>query len=166
MRINKGVEWAAHACSLLGPLWPEKGLPLSALAEFHELPEAYMAKQMQALSKAGIVTGGRGRNGFYTLARAPKDITLLDILLAVDGEQPMFSCTEIRQNGPCAAAKEDCTLPCGIAKQFAEAEKLYRGSLAAVDLASLQAQAVESLSPSSLQKTADWLLQNHRPKTA
>ena len=68
MRINKGVEWAGHACALLVPLWPDKGLPLSALAEFHALPEPYMAKQMQALARAGIVTGGRGRSGFYTLA--------------------------------------------------------------------------------------------------
>ena len=30
MRINKGVEWAGHACALLVPLWPDKGLPLSS----------------------------------------------------------------------------------------------------------------------------------------
>lgn len=162
MRINKGVEWAAHACSLLGSLWPDKGLPLAALADFYELPEAYMAKQMQALSKAGIVRGGRGRNGFYTLARDPKEITLLDILLAIDGKKPMFSCSEIRQKGPCAVAREDCKSMCGIAGHFAEAEKLYRNSLSSVDLATLNSQAVETLSGDNLQKTADWLAQNHR----
>ena len=30
MRINKGVEWAAHACALLAPLWPDRGLSLAA----------------------------------------------------------------------------------------------------------------------------------------
>ncbi|MCG8491052.1 MAG: Rrf2 family transcriptional regulator [Sneathiellales bacterium] len=162
MRINKGVEWAAHACSLLEPLWPEKGLPLSALAEFHELPEAYMAKQMQALSRAGIVTGGRGRNGFYVLAKPPKDITLLDILLAVDGDEPMFKCTEIRQNGPCALLKKECTSPCGIAGQFAKAQSAYRAVLAEVDLSSLNRKVVENLSPGSQKSAADWLLGNHR----
>lgn len=162
MKINKGVEWAAHACSLLEPLWPNKGLPLAALANFHELPEPYMAKQMQALSKAGIVRGGRGRNGFYILARDPKEITLLDILLAVDGDKPMFSCSEIRQNGPCGAAREDCRSMCGIARHFAEAEKQYRESLSSIDLATLNSQVVETLNPQNLQKTADWLAQNHR----
>lgn len=55
MRINKGVEWAAHACAVLVPLWPDRGLSLAALAEFHDVPEPYMAKQMQALSRAGLV---------------------------------------------------------------------------------------------------------------
>lgn len=162
MKINKGVEWAAHACSLLGPLWPNKGLPLSALAEFHELPEAYMAKQMQALSRAGIVKGGRGRNGFYVLSKSPKEITLLDILLAVDGNEPMFVCTEIRQNGPCAQASEDCTSPCGIAAHFARAERQYRASLEKIDLESLNAGVISDLSPDNLRDAADWLSENHR----
>lgn len=162
MRINKGVEWAAHACSLLEPLWPERGLPLSALAEFHELPEAYMAKQMQALSRAGIVTGGRGRNGFYVLAKPPKDITLLDILLAVDGDEPMFKCTEIRQNGPCALLKKECKSPCGIAGQFARAQNAYRAVLAEIDLSSLNRKVVENLSSDSQKSAADWLFGNHR----
>lgn len=101
MWINKGVEWAAHACAVMAPLWPDRGLALSAMAEFHDLPEPYMAKQMRALAREGIITGGgRGRSGFHTLARAPDEITLLDILLAVDGDKPMFRWTEIRQKGP------------------------------------------------------------------
>lgn len=162
MRINKGVEWAAHACSLLEPLWPNMGLPLSALAEFHDLPEAYMAKQMQALSRAGIVKGGRGRNGFYKLAKSPDKITLLDILLAVDGDDPMFTCTEIRQNGPCGLAHSECIAPCGIAAEFARAERLYRDSLSKIDLSTLNAKVTKNLSAASLQKSAKWLAANHR----
>jgi len=118
MWINKGVEWAAHARAVMAPLWPDRGLALSAMAEFHDLPEPYMAKQMRALARAGIITGGRGRSGFYTLARAPDEITLLDILLAVDDDEPMFRCTEIRQNGPCASKPADCKAPCNIAAGF------------------------------------------------
>tara|TARA_R110001599_G_scaffold270781_1_gene471724 strand:- start:115 stop:612 length:498 start_codon:yes stop_codon:yes gene_type:complete len=165
MKINKGVEWAAHACTLLEPLWPDGGLTLSALAEFHELPEAYMAKQMQALSKAGIVSGGRGRNGYYILARPPKDISLLDILLAVDGGQPMFSCSEIRQNGPCAATREECKSICCIAAQFAGAEQKYRESLADIDLAKLASNIVDQMNATNRQKTEDWLEDNQRTQS-
>lgn len=165
MRISKGVEWAAHACALLTPLWPERGLSLAALAEFHGVPEPYMAKQMQALARAGIVNGGRGRSGFYSLARAPAEITLLDILLAVDGEEPMFRCTEIRQNGPCASKPADCKLPCNIAAGFAQAEQAYRDSLARVDLVTLSRSVAAQMRPEKLEQAARWIGENLRSRS-
>jgi Rrf2 family protein len=157
MRINKGVEWAGHACALLAPLWPDRGLSLSTLAEFHELPEPYMAKQMQALARAGIVTGGRGRSGYYTLGRAPAEITLLDILLAVDGDEPMFRCSEIRQNGPCGSKPADCKLPCNIAAGFWRAEEAYRKSLAEIDLATLSRSVAAQLGMEKVMQAGEWL---------
>ncbi|WP_284124695.1 RrF2 family transcriptional regulator [Parerythrobacter aestuarii] len=165
MRINKGVEWAGHACALLVPLWPDRGLPLSALAEFHGLPEPYMAKQMQALARAGIVSGGRGRSGFYTLARAPNEITLLDILLAVDGDEPMFRCTEIRQNGPCGSKPADCKVPCNIAAGFWRAEEAYRARLAQVDLATLAGAVAAQLGPDKVSQAGDWIGENLRSRS-
>jgi hypothetical protein len=73
------------------------GLPASRLAEFHELPPAYLAKHLQALSRAGIVTANCGVSGGYRLAKPPAKITLLDITLAIEGPGPAFRCTEIRQ---------------------------------------------------------------------
>ena len=166
MRISKGVEWAGHACALLVPLWPDRGLPLSALAEFHGLPEPYMAKQMQALARAGIVTGGRGRSGFYSLARSPAEITLLDILLAVDGEEPMFRCSEIRQNGPCGSKPADCKLPCNIAAGFWRAEEAYRKSLQQVDLASLAGAVAAQLGREKIASAGEWIAKNVRPQLA
>ncbi|WP_428027822.1 RrF2 family transcriptional regulator [Altererythrobacter sp.] len=164
MRINKGVEWAAHACAVLVPLWPDRGLPLAALAEFHGLPEPYMAKQMQALSRAGIVTGGRGRSGFYMLAKPPAEITLLDILLAVDGDEPAFRCSEIRQQGPCAAKPDECKLPCNIAAGFARAERSYRESLAQVDLAALTGAVAAQLGPDKVAEAGEWMAANLRSR--
>ncbi len=164
MRINKGVEWASHACTLLVPLWPDKGLSLSALAEFHDLPEPYMAKQMQALARAGIMVGGRGRGGFYLLAKSPAEITLLDILLAVDGDEPMFQCKEIRQNGPCAAKPTDCVVPCNIASGFWRAEEAYRQSLAQIDLASLAGAVAAQLGSDKVAKAGEWIGANLRTR--
>jgi len=164
MRINKGVEWAGHACALLAPLWPDRGLPLSALAEFHDLPEPYMAKQMQALARAGIVAGGRGRSGYYALARPPAEITLLDILLAVDGDEPMFRCSEIRQKGPCASKPADCKGPCNIAAGFWRAEETYRTSLMQVDLASLATAVAAQLGRRKVAEAGAWMAENVRPQ--
>ena len=164
MRINKGVEWASHACSLLVPLWPDRGLPLAALAEFHGLPEPYMAKQMQALARAGIVSGGRGRTGFYRLAKNPAEITLLDILLAVDGDEPMFRCAEIRQNGPCGAKPEDCKTACNIAAGFARAQTAYRESLAQIDITTLTVSVAAQLGAEKVAQAGQWVSENMRPQ--
>lgn len=139
MKMNKGVEWAVHACTLLAPLGQGRGLSLSALADYHGVPVPYMAKQMQLLSKAGIVSTSRGQTGGYTLAKAPAEISLWDIKQAVDGATPAFRCTEIRQNGPCAVKAEDCVKACPIAAAFAAAEAAYREALQSVRLSDLVA---------------------------
>jgi Rrf2 family protein len=164
MRINKGVEWAAHACAVLAPLWPDRGLTLAALADFHGVPESYMAKQMQALALAGIVKGGRGRSGFYALDKAPSEISLLDILLAIDGDEPMFRCTEIRQNGPCGSKPEECHLPCNIAAGFARAEAAYRASLAQIDLVTLSRSVAAQLGPEKVMRAGGWIAENMRSR--
>lgn len=126
MRINKGVEWAVHACTLLAPLPSGRGLSAAAMADFHGVPIAYMAKQMQALSKAGIVKTFKGKTGGYALARASSEINLWEITRAIDGSAPLFRCTEIRQAGPCASAPDECLKACPIAAAFAKAEQSYR----------------------------------------
>ncbi len=85
MRIAEGVEWAVHLCGVLGVVPAGFDLPAGRLAEFHELPPAYLAKHLQALSRAGIVTANRGVSGGYRLAKPATKITLLDITLAIEG---------------------------------------------------------------------------------
>ena len=45
MRIGEGVEWAAHACVLLSALPEGTGLPAAAIAAYHDVPPAYLAKE-------------------------------------------------------------------------------------------------------------------------
>jgi len=139
MQMSKGVEWAVHACALLAPLGSGRGLSLNALAEYHGIPAPYMAKQMQLLSRAGIVHTSRGKTGGYALAKKPDKVSLWDIKRAVDGGEPAFRCSEIRQQGPCATARKDCKTPCAIAASFARAEKAFRDILRATKLDSILA---------------------------
>ncbi|OSZ66285.1 transcriptional regulator [Sphingomonas sp. IBVSS2] len=143
MRISDGVEWAVHVCGVLAAVPEGRGLPGAKLAEFHELPPAYLAKHLQALSRAGIVTGGRGAKGGYRLARAPSAISLLDIVIAIEGPQPAFRCTEIRQRGPCPAPPSACRAACPISRAFHAAEALWREALAGVTIAEMNAAAAD-----------------------
>lgn len=157
MQISKGVEWAVHAAALLNGLPAGRGLKAEALARYHGVPAAYMAKQLQALSKAGITQTSRGAHGGYRLAKPADEISLWDITAAVDGKGPAFRCTEIRQNGPCGLKPEDCKRPCQIAAAFASAERAFRDSLAAVSLADLAGQVVEDSEPDHLLAMMNWL---------
>jgi Rrf2 family protein len=160
MRMNQGVEWAVHACTVLAPLYPERGLSLAALAEFHGVPAPYMAKQMQALSAAGLVRTSRGRSGGYALARPPAAITVLDVTRALEGAEPAFRCSEIRRRGPCAAPAADCRRPCQIAAAFAAAETAWRKSLAGVSIADLGLQVASEARAGHIADIAGWLRAN------
>lgn len=160
MRLSQGVEWAVHACTVLGAAAPGRGLSLAALAEYHGVPAPYMAKQMQLLSKAGLVRTSRGKTGGYALARAPDTITLWDVTAAIDGPAPLFRCTEIRQRGPCAARREDCRSPCHIAAAFAAAEEAWRSALRAVTIADIAAGVLRDSRPEHMMEAVAWLGEN------
>ena len=67
-----------------------------------------------------------GRTGGYVLTRAADEITVLDVVLAIEGKEPAFRCTEIRQNGPFPASDQQCRRPCGIARAMYAAEDAWR----------------------------------------
>ena len=159
MRISDGVEWAIHLCGVLAAVPAGRGVPGAKLAEFHDLPPAYLAKHLQALSRAGIVTADRGVKGGYRLGRAPAKISLLDIVLAIEGPQPAFRCTEIRQRGPCPAAPSACRKACAIARAFQEAEAAWRQSLTGVTIAEMAAvAAAESFDDKRRRQFRAWLM--------
>lgn len=157
MQLGKGIEWTTHICTVLALLRERQGLSVDALAEFFEVPSAYLAKQMQLLRRAGIVQSVRGKGGGYRLAKPVDDITLLDIVSAIEGPLPAFRCTEIRQNGPCGLKRKDCKHPCEIAAAFAQAEQTYRDALAAKTVASIMQEAAMNSSPEHLQEIAGWV---------
>ncbi|MEL7197613.1 MAG: Rrf2 family transcriptional regulator [Pseudomonadota bacterium] len=157
MQIAKGVEWATHICTILPLLPPGRGLSVDVLAELFEVPSAYLSKQMQLLRRAGIVESVRGKGGGYRLARTPDEITLLDIVLAIEGPSPAFRCTEIRQNGPCGLKRTDCKRPCEVASAFGEAERIYRDALKARTLGSVMQEATMNAKPGHMIDIANWV---------
>src|ERR1700742_2078001 len=108
--MSGGVEWALHCCVVLTSV--DEPVPAARLAELHDVSPSYLAKQLQALSRAGLVRSVQGKAGGYVLTRAPERITVLDVVTAIDGPGPAFVCTEIRQRGPLATPPEDCVTLC------------------------------------------------------
>ena len=156
MRIGEGIEWAVHCCTVLALLPDGTTLPASRLAEYHGVPGAYLAKHLQALSRAGIVESSGGRRGGYRLARPAAAISVLDVVDAVDGSEPAFRCTEIRQRGPAAVEAAAYRKPCGIARAMWRAEDAWRRELAATSIADLLNGLMADVPPQAAAKGAAW----------
>lgn len=126
------------------------------LAEFHGVAPSYLAKHLQALAQAGIVESVAGRNGGYRLARDARSITLLDVVLAVEGDDFAFRCTEIRRRGPASAPARHYTARCAIAAAMDGAEAAWRKELASSTIADVVASLAQSVSPVSVRKATVW----------
>jgi len=156
MRMGEGVEWAIHCCTILALVPPEMALPGGRLAEFHGVPAPYLAKTLQALTRAGITESVPGRRGGLRLARAAEAITLLDIVSAVDGDAPAFACTEIRRRGPARVPARQYTPRCAIATAIGRAEAAWRAELAATTIGDLLVTLSVSVPPDAVAKGAAW----------
>lgn len=136
MKLGDGVEQAMHSVTMLSNLAFGSTLSAAALAEFHGVSTSYLLKHLQALSGAGLLEAVPGPKGGYRLARPPEKITLLDIVLAVEGPEPAFRCNEIRLRGPNALPCKPTT-PCTINVAMLKAEQAYRAELRRVTIADI-----------------------------
>jgi Rrf2 family protein len=156
MKLSDGVEWALHCCTVLALVPRDSALPAGRLAEFHGVPTAYLAKHLQALSRAGVVESVAGPRGGYRLSRPPHEITLYDIVAAVEGTAPAFRCTEIRQRGPAALPAREYKAACLITQAMHRAEAAWRAELQSQTLAGLIAELAGVIPPRSVEKAARW----------
>ncbi|MFI7546729.1 RrF2 family transcriptional regulator [Actinoplanes sp. NPDC049599] len=153
--MSGGVEWALHCAVVLTAA--DRPVPAARLAELHDVSGSYLAKQLQALSRAGLVQSVQGHAGGYVLTRPPAEITVLDVVEAVDGARPAFLCTEIRRRGPMATAAEACLRPCAISRAMTAADDAWRAALRAVTIADLAADVTGDYGPGTFAGLRTWL---------
>jgi len=153
MRLPEGVEWALHCSWLLAQARHGDALTARRLAEFYGLPEAYLAKLLKALVRAGLLSATSGPRGGFRLARPPGAITVADVVEAVEGPGALFRCTEIRQRGPVPLTGVASRKPCGIAEVMHRAERAWRKELAATTIADL----VETSGVGAVTRVNSWL---------
>ena len=89
MKLSGGVEWALHCCVVLTAA--SRPVPAARLAELHDVSPSYLAKQMQALSRAGLVRSVQGKTGGYVLTRPAVEGPVTQIRLAMPRSMPWDS---------------------------------------------------------------------------
>ena len=164
MKLGEGVEQAIHCVLVLSALADDEVLPAAALAEFHGVSASFLLKHLQALSGAGLVTSTSGPRGGYRLARAPQAISLLDVLLGVEGTEPAFRCTEIRQRGPQPVDDKFFKAPCAVNAAMLRAEQAYRAELRDVSLADLTKDSRSHLGIAIAQRVSGFVQLHARRK--
>ena len=137
MKLSERVEWALHCTWTLAAAPSAAPVPTRRLAEFFELPAPYLAKVLNSLVRAGILAASSGPRGGFRLARPATEITAAEVLEAVEGRSPLFTCTEIRQRGPVPLTGPACRRPCGISQLMDRAERAWRSELATTTIADL-----------------------------
>jgi Rrf2 family protein len=144
MKLPVSTEWVLHCATTLAQLEPGATAPAARLAEYFDVPGAYLAKQLQSLVRAGLLAATTGPRGGFRLARPAAEITLLQLVEAVDGASAPYECREIRQRGLGALPPEDCRDTCILAAKMAEAHEAWRRSLGGVTLADILTTLPES----------------------
>src|SRR3954453_21439258 len=126
MKMGRGVEWAVHSCVNMS--WTPAGEPVNRarLAEYYKLPAPSLKKQFQPLVRAGVLDSVSGPRGGFLLARKPENISVLDVVLALEGADPAFRCAAILANVPEPARQENFARSCLISQTMRQAELAWR----------------------------------------
>jgi Rrf2 family protein len=156
MKMGRGVEWAVHSC--VNMAWTPAGEAVNSarLAEYYKLPGAYLNKQLQALVRAGILGSISGPRGGFHLARRPENVTVLDIVLALESPDPVFRCEGILGNVPDADTEVNFVRTCLISQTMRQAELAWRQALARQTIAGI-ADSMERRFPQDKEKALRYL---------
>ncbi len=103
MRVSAKAEYACIAMLELAANFAEpQPVRVKAIADAHGIPLRFLVQILLQLKTAGLVASVRGAAGGYQLAHRPADITLADIIGAIDPEQPARAAAQ----GPASPAKQ------------------------------------------------------------
>ncbi|MEW6064964.1 transcriptional regulator [Desulforamulus profundi] len=132
MRLNQATDYAFRAVLYLSQLPKGQLAEAKVIAEQEKIPIRFLLKILRSMATAGIVESFRGVSGGYALARDPKDITMKDVVEAVEG--PL----EVNR---CLVAPEECnkhfTAWCPLHKALFSIQQTLNKELAGYNFAEL-----------------------------
>ncbi|MBR0873307.1 Rrf2 family transcriptional regulator [Bradyrhizobium tropiciagri] len=157
--LGNGVEYGLHCLLWLVDAGTEAASSRD-LADLQGISPSFLAKIFPKLEKAGIVRASEGIRGGYLLARPADQITVLDVVDAIEGKKPLFDCQQIRRK--CAvfgrtAPRWSSEGVCAIHAVMLRAEQSMRTELANTTIAAL-AGAVDRKAPANFAgEVREWL---------
>lgn len=115
LQLTRRADYAIRAILCLATEGRGGPIPVATIARRMEVPRRFLPQIMQDLVQAGLVEGTPGRGGGYRLTRAPGEISLLEVIEAVEGDARRRTCVLTSTN--CDAMR-----PCSVHDLFASAQ--------------------------------------------
>ncbi len=100
MQITRQADYALRAVIYLSRLEENEKAATGLIAEDQKIPQSFLAKIISQLSIAGLIHTSRGARGGVSLAKPADEISILDIIEAIDGPIFLNDCTENSNSCP------------------------------------------------------------------
>jgi Rrf2 family protein len=107
MQITKQADYAVRAMAYLAKIEKNQRAATSDIAEAQKIPPSFLAKIISQLSIAGLIFTSRGAHGGVMLSRPAGDISMLDVVEAIDGPISLNDCTLAPQS---CERSDDCPM--------------------------------------------------------
>ncbi|MDD5368968.1 MAG: Rrf2 family transcriptional regulator [Anaerolineaceae bacterium] len=107
MQITRQADYALRAMLYLARLEPNQRAATSQIAEDQHIPPSFLAKIISQLSIAGLIHTSRGARGGVSLAHTAGEVSILEVVEAIDGPITLNECTE---DGSACPFTDDCPL--------------------------------------------------------
>lgn len=104
MKISHKADYALSAVLYMSKQPQEKRNSINAIAESERVPRDFLAKILKELTTAGIIKSFKGVHGGYQLAKSANQISVLDIIEAMDGPLGINLC--VRGEHGCSRDKD------------------------------------------------------------
>ena len=132
MQITRQADYAVRAVLYLAKNGEERAAT-SQVAQEQNIPPSFLAKIISQLSIAGLLHTSRGARGGVTLARQPDEISLLEVIEAIDGPIQLNEC--VGESAACTFDKD-----CPLRPVWCDAQADLVQRLKSTDFAQLMAQ--------------------------
>jgi Rrf2 family protein len=107
MQITRQADYALRAALYLAALAPGQKAATAEIAERQCIPPSFLAKIIAQLSIVGLIQTSRGARGGVSLSRPADQVSILEIVEAIDGPLSLNVCSDDPADCPC---HEDCPL--------------------------------------------------------
>jgi len=106
MMFSTKAEYGVRVMVELARRVGEEPVPLTEIAEHDGLPLAYLEHLVARLRKAGLLESRRGSRGGYLLARVPTEITMAEVVEALEGSIAPIECISESSDGSIVCSRE------------------------------------------------------------
>ena len=134
IRLHKSTRYALYATMEMASAATDEPVTALQVAERHGIPVSVVAKVFQQLVRVEIAVGARGAGGGYRLARKPTEVTLLDVVEAIEPGRAPGECllADGESEDPCVRHLE-----CRLRELFDEVDGFARSTFASITLETL-----------------------------